>query len=120
MVNPQIIDGTLHLHVEGMDKFWAFKSQLSIPLAHITDVRLDHDIVQGWWRGIKFPGSNIPGVITAGTFYQDGKRIFWDIHHPEQAVVISLNHESYDELVIQVENPEAFVSQLQESLSKAK
>ena len=116
MVKPDIQDGILHLHVEGMDKFWAFKGQLPIPLAHITAIRLDHDIVQGWWRGIKFPGINIPSVLTAGTFYQHGERIFWDIHHPNQAVVITLSHESYNELVIQVENPEAFVSMLQSKL----
>jgi len=29
----------------------------------------------------------VPGVITAGTFYQDGKRVFWDVHHPEKAIV---------------------------------
>ena len=35
MVIHEIKDGTLHLTVEGLDKIWAFKSQLSIPLTHI-------------------------------------------------------------------------------------
>ena len=60
------------------------------------------------------PGTSIPGVITAGTFYQDGKRVFWDIHHPQEAVVLSLDHETYDELVIEVENPAAFVREVEE------
>ena len=112
MVKTEIIDGNLILHMEGMDKVWALKSQLTIPLEHITGARMDAEIVHGWWRGIKFPGSNIPGVLTAGTFYQDGKRIFWDIHHPEAAVVISLTHESYNELVIEVADPEGLIAQL--------
>ena len=112
MVTYQFVGGTLHLEVEGLDKVWALKSTLDIPLAHITAVRLDSEIVQGWWRGFKLPGSNIPGVITAGTFYKDGKRVFWDIHHPDEAVVIELNHETYNELVLQVENPGQFVSEL--------
>lgn len=118
MVKPEIIDNTLHLHVEGADKVFAFKSQLSIPLEHINSVRLDAEIVSGWWRGIKFPGSNIPHVITAGTFYQDGKRIFWDVHNPEQALIISLNHESYNELVIQVEHPESFVEEMEAKINR--
>ena len=113
MVKPEIINNTLHLEVEGIDKVWALKSRLSIPLEHITAVRVDKDIVKGWWHGLKFPGSNIPGVLTAGTFYQDGKRVFWDIHYPAVAVVISLDHEAYSELVIEVENPDLFVAEIQ-------
>jgi len=113
MVKHEVADGILHLEVEGMDKVWALKSQLSIPLSHITAVRIDTEVVHQWWHGLRLPGSNIPGVITAGTFYQDGKRIFWDIHHPEKAVIISLNHETYDELVIEVEDPESFVMEIQ-------
>jgi hypothetical protein len=26
------------------------------------------------------PGTNIPGVLTAGTFDQHGKRVFSDVH----------------------------------------
>jgi hypothetical protein len=116
MVRAEIVGDTLHLRVEGMDKVWALKSQLSIPLQHITGVRLDEEVVKQWFHGLRMPGTSIPGVITAGTFYQDGKRIFWDIHRPERAVVISLAHESYNELVIEVENPEEFVASLQRSI----
>jgi len=113
MVTYKIENTTLHLNVEGMDKFWAFKSELTIPLEHITAVRTDTEIVKKWWHGLKLPGSNLPGVITAGTFYQDGRRVFWDIHHPEAAVVISLTHEKYSELVVEVKDPAAFVSEIQ-------
>jgi hypothetical protein len=113
MIKHEVKDDVLHLTVEGMDKVWALKSELSIPLSHITGIRTDTEVVHAWWHGFKLPGSNIPGILTAGTFYQDGKRVFWDIHHPEEAVIISLDHESYDELVVEVENPEAFVSEVQ-------
>ena len=119
MIKPEITTNALILHVEGADKVWAFKSQLSIALNHITGIRLDEELVNKWWHGIKFPGANIPHVITAGTFYQQGKRVFWDIHHPKQAVVISLTDETYNELVIEVENPEIFVEQIQEAIKTA-
>jgi hypothetical protein len=70
---------------------------------------MDHEVVHKWFHGFRFPGTNIPGILTAGTFHWDGKRVFWDIHHPEAAVVISLADESYNELVIEVEDPEAFI-----------
>ncbi len=113
----EIKDGTLHLTVEGLDKIWAFKSQLSIPLTHITGIRVDSEIVNEWWHGLRLLGTSIPQIITAGTFYQDGKRVFWDVHHPEEAVILSLNHEMYDELVIEVKDPRAFSRELRLQLN---
>lgn len=49
------------------------------------------------------------GVLTAGTFLHDGKRVFWDVHHPGRAVVVDLGHEQYDQLVIEVGNPDAVI-----------
>ena len=116
MVKHEIKDDVLHLNIEGMDKVWAFKSQISVPLRHINSVRTDGEIVKQWFHGFRLPGSNIPGLLTAGTFYNEGKRVFWDIHHPVEAVVISLNNESYNELVIEVENPASFVAELQSKI----
>jgi hypothetical protein len=112
MVTHEIAGSNLILRVEGMDKLWALKSELVIPLRHITDIRMDEEVAKGWWHGLKFPGSNIPGVLTAGTFYQDGKRVFWDVHTPDAAVVISLADEAYNELVIEVEDPGALMREI--------
>jgi hypothetical protein len=116
----EIAGDTLHLHVEGLDKVWALKSQLSIPLRHITAIRVDDEIVKKWWHGIRLPGTHIPFVITAGTFYQDGKRVFWDIHNPREAVVLSLDHETYNELVIEVDDPAGFVREVEEKIRAAR
>ena len=116
MINPTIVENKLHLVVEGADKIWALRSQLTIPLIHITAVKSDTEIAKGWYHGLKAPGTSIPHVLTAGTFYKEGKRVFWDIHKPEKAVVISLNDERFNELVIEVENPDLFVRELQQAI----
>jgi len=110
------MDGKLTLHVRGADKLWAFKSSLEIPLVHIAGVRADPEVAHGWYHGIRMPGTNVPGVITAGTFYQDGKRVFWDVHHPEKTIVIDLHDERYSELVVEVDDPEAAVKVIQTAL----
>ena len=91
MVELSIEQGNLTLHVKGADKLWAFKSSLQIPLAHVAGVRADAQAARGWWHGIRLPGTNLPGVITAGTFYQDGKRVFWDVHNPDKTIIIDLH-----------------------------
>jgi len=111
-----IAEGKLTLHVRGADKLWAFKSSLEIPLVHIAGVRADPEVARGWYHGIRIPGTNLPGVITAGTFYQDGKRVFWDVHHPEKTIVIDLHDERYNQLVVEVDDPEAAVKLLQNVL----
>lgn len=105
----KIAEGKLTLHVRGADALWALKSSLEIPLAHIAGVRADPDAARTWYHGIRMPGTNVPGVITAGTFYQDGKRVFWDVHRPEKTIVIDLRDERYSELIVEVDDPDGAV-----------
>jgi hypothetical protein len=116
MVELSITEGKLVLHVLGADKLWALKSSLEIPLVHIAGVRPEPEVAQGWWHGIRMPGTNVPGVITAGTFYQDGQRVFWDVHHPEKTIVIDLRDERYNQLIVEVADPEAAVRLIQNAL----
>jgi hypothetical protein len=116
LVDLSVAEGKLTLHVRGSDKLWAFKSSLEIPLVHIASVRADPEMAGGWWHGIRMPGTSVPGVITAGTFYQDGKRVFWDVHHPEKTIVIDLRDDRFNQLVVEVVDPEAAVRLIQNAL----
>jgi hypothetical protein len=96
----------LVLEVEGLDKLWSFRSHFEIPLANIVDVhQADPDVAKGWWKGLRAPGMHVPGFIVEGTFYKDGRRLFWDVKSHEKAIVIDLKDERYDELIINVEDP---------------
>lgn len=116
MVQLQVESGNLVIHVLGADKLWALKSTLEIPVVHIRGARADSNVAHGWWKGIKLPGTNIPGVMTAGTFYQDGKRIFWDVHNPDNTIVIALHDDRYDELIVEVANPAEAIKLIQSAL----
>jgi hypothetical protein len=118
MVTVSIEGDRVRFEVEGWDKFWALKSQLEIPLEHINDVRADPEPARGWWHGFRMPGSQIPGILTAGTFYQHGGAVFYDVHDPEGTIVIELNHEHYQRLVIEVENPPGTVARLKEAIAR--
>ncbi len=107
MVELAVRDGKLMLEVRGWDKIWALKSRLAVKIGHITDVAIDPTVARGWWKGLRLPGTHLPGVIIAGTFYQGGERIFWDVHDPAKAIVIELRDERYSRLVVEVDDPEA-------------
>src|ERR1700722_9079999 len=84
-----------------LTSFGLSQSSLEIPLVPITGVRADSEVARGWWHGVRMPGTSVPGVITAGTFYQDGKRVFWDVHHPEKTIVIDLHDERFNETLFE-------------------
>ncbi len=119
MTELSISDGRLIVEVKGWDKLWSLRSHLTIPVEDVVRVYADPEIAQHWWKGLRLAGTNVPGIITAGTFYEHGNWIFWDVHDPEKAVVIELRHERYAKLIVEVENPPEIVSTVQAKLAGA-
>ncbi|RKT54303.1 hypothetical protein [Saccharothrix australiensis] len=113
------IDGdNLVVVIEGLNKLWALKSSLTIPLAHVRGATADPGIAKEP-KGIRAPGAHLPGVITAGTFHIDGDRVFWDVRDPAKAVVIELADERYARLVLQVDDPRATVALVEGAAHRA-
>jgi hypothetical protein len=109
MTGISILQKKLVVEMKGWDKLWALKSRLEIPLEHIKAVKEDPEIARHP-KGIRTPGTYVPGVITAGTFRQEGDRVFWNVRHPEKAIVIELHDERYSKLVIEVADPTTTVT----------
>jgi len=95
----------LVVHMTGADRLWALKSRLEIPLAHVTGAQPAAAEAEGWLHGLRLGGTHVPGVLSAGRFYQHGELVFWDVHDPTKAIAIALTDERYTRLVVQVENP---------------
>jgi hypothetical protein len=110
MVDISIAANKLLIIVEGWDKLWAFKGSLEIPLAHVKGAYPGLEAEHGLdWTSIRAPGTFLPGVITAGTFYQHGKTVFWDVHNREKTVAIELHDERYNLLVVEVADPDSTI-----------
>ncbi len=116
MVNIEIVGDKAIFEVQGWDKLWSLRSRLEIPLSHIKGAYVDPEPAMGWFQGIKLGGTGVPNIFKAGTFYQEGGLVFWDVHHPEKTIVIELEHETYKKLVIEVENPELEVKKINSSI----
>jgi hypothetical protein len=111
------IDGSaLIVEIEGWDKLWALKSRLTIPLANVRGATADPGITHEF-KGLKVAGAQVPGVITAGSFRQEGERVFWDVHNPARAVVIELADERFARLVIEVPEPADTVALIERHLT---
>ena len=119
MAQVEIADGSLVVSVTGVDKLLALKSRLEVPLEHVAGVELRPEAARTWWHGFRLPGTTIPGVVTAGSFYQSGEWVFWDVHDPDKTVAIQLRDEHYTRLVIQVDDPEATAAALKSAMRPA-
>jgi len=117
MTQVFVSDNKLVIEMQGWDKLWALKSRLEIPIEHIKAVRADPEIAKRGRRGIRMLGTYVPGVITAGSFRQDGDRIFWNVHRPENVIVIELHDEPYAKLIIEVLEPAVTVATIHNTLS---
>lgn len=117
MANVSIDGADLVVEMEGMDKLWSLKSRLVIPLANVRGATADPGIAAEP-KGVRSPGTNVPGVMTAGTFHQDGERIFWNIRDGAKAVVIALADERYARLVVEVTDPAATVTLIEQAVSR--
>lgn len=117
MATISIDDDDLIVDVQGLDKLWALKSRLTIPLTNVRGATADPSITSEpkGWRG---PGTHLPGVVVAGTFHQDGQRVFWDVHDKGKAVVIELNDDTYQRLVIEVDDPHATVDLIERAVTR--
>jgi hypothetical protein len=120
MTEYEIEGDTLKLTVEGMDRVWSLRSHLAIPLSDITDVRADPERGAGALTGVKVVGSRIPGVLQAGTFVGSEGMVFWDVHRPGHAIVISLEHEHYKQLIIDVADPATAAQEISEAARRAR
>ena len=118
MVEIEIVADKAVFEVQGWDKLWSLRSRLEMPLAHIKGAHADPQPAMGWFQGLKLAGTDVPNLFRAGTFYQQGGLVFWDVHHPEKTIVVELEHERYERLIIEVANPDAAIKLINDALAK--
>jgi hypothetical protein len=104
MVNIDIGCDVATFRIEGLHKLWAFKSRIVVPVRDILAVEGPEAVPRrtGW----RIAGTWMPGVITAGTFRDDGQWTFWDVAQSHAAIVVTLRRQWYSRLVVEVARPD--------------
>jgi hypothetical protein len=91
--------------VKGLHKLWALKNKITVSVDNIVSVHQNVDPLS-IWQGLRFPGTHIPYVFAAGTFYRCGKKVFMDVFRKSKCIIVELKDSNYNQLIINVENPE--------------
>ena len=118
MVRIDIAGAALEIQVQGVHKLWALKSSLQVPLSDVREVRHDPERARRLLPGLRMPGTHVPYVYTAGTYYQaDFRPDFWTVRDPDRAIVIQCREgAAYDEIIVEVEDPAATVTMIRGAL----
>lgn len=112
MVTINKNDNIVKFEVQGLHKLWAFTNHITLSMDNIVSVR-QANVALNTWNGLRLLGTSIPFIFKAGTYRKKGKTSFWDVFRAKNCIVVELQNSDYDELVIEVENPEAAVKLLQ-------
>jgi len=118
MAHLDITDDRLKVRMSVVDQILALHGNLEIPVAHVRGAAVRPPEAYSWFHGFKLPGTNLPGVVTAGSFLTNNGWVFYDVHDPSRTIRIDLDHETYRRLVVQVddETPEEAVARIQAAI----
>jgi hypothetical protein len=101
----------LVLHLTAAEHLEGVHGDIVVPMSSISTMRASDDV----WselRGIRAPGTGIPGIIAVGTRRGSFGKDFAVVHGKGPGVVIELRDEEFDRLVLTVADPEAAMAEL--------
>jgi hypothetical protein len=98
--------GGLAVEIVGLDRIWAFNSGVRTPLEGVTGARVVERKDAPKTR-LRWPGTYVPGLITAGSYRGGGRRSLWCVHRAQHVLVIDLMGARYDHIVLEVDDPDA-------------
>lgn len=88
----------LLINLKWWEKIFSVHGSLKIPLYHITSVHTNQPLPT--WKEIKCPGTQLPGVIKAGTYYSKRGKEFWYVTKGKRVLCIELKGERFTRLVL--------------------
>ena len=112
-MNINIVQQNLQIEFTVKEQFLAvrFNKLWEIPLSHIQQVTTTAP--QTTWKELRSPGTSLPGLVRAGTYYSKRGKEFWLVNQrKDNYLTIELQDENYRRIIITVENNEFWQQRL--------
>jgi hypothetical protein len=112
----QLIGDRLQIEFEWYERLWAVRIEpvLDIPLTHISAVTVAEP--QSNWAEIRAPGTFLPGVIKAGTYYTKYGKEFWYVTEDRHYLTLELHDEPYRRIVLTLPEHRAWCDRIEHQL----
>jgi len=114
-MNLQIEGDRLKVNLSFLEKLLTlqFNYAFEIPLEHIQQVTTEKPSNSG--LQYRLPGTAIPGLLKAGTYYSDRGKEFWYVTSDRHYLVLDLQNEFYQKVVLTLEQNEMWAERLSRS-----
>ncbi len=107
-----LIEGeTLRLSLKGWEQLGALHADIRVPLRHVVHA----EVVANPWRflrGIRAPGTALPGLVMLGTARIRGKKDFCTIYRGKPAVIVQLHDEAFDRFIVSSREAQLFAKRI--------
>jgi hypothetical protein len=98
------VDGDeLVLDLSGLEKAEGFHGSIRVPVSAVRDLRY----VEDPWselRGMRAPGTGLPGVVAVGTRRGSGYKDFAAIHGKGPGILVELEGAEFERLVVSADD----------------
>jgi hypothetical protein len=117
-MKPHLEYHRLTIDLEWYEQFWAMTldRQLHIPLDRIDRVTTTE--TQSDWAEIRAPGTFLPGIIKAGTYYTTRGKEFWYVTADRDYLTLELHDEPYRRIVITIPDNLAWGERIDRALAE--
>ncbi|HIK33800.1 MAG TPA: hypothetical protein IGS17_11940 [Oscillatoriales cyanobacterium M59_W2019_021] len=97
---------------EWFEQLWGctWEKTLEIPLAHIRQA--SNEEPPSSWMELRAPGTFIPRVIKAGTYYTSRGKEFWYVTRDRDYLVLELEDEPYNKIVLTVDGSQSWLERI--------
>ncbi len=101
--------------MSALEKVEGFHGSIRVPVSTVRQVRSVDD---PWseLRGIRAPGTGVPGVIAVGTRRGGGIRDFAVVHGQGSALVVDMDGAEFGRFVVTEEHAQAVATELQRQI----
>jgi len=111
----EISNGKLIIDLGDLEKALAIRGGFEIPLQNI--VKAGTEAHRTGWKEVRAPGTHLPGVIKAGTYYTPRGREFWYVTE-KGVLVLELENEDYKRIVLSVDGNKEWAQRINKATSK--
>lgn len=109
----------LIVRLSSLEKLGAFRGDVRVPVSAVQAVRVS-DRPWSELRGLRAPGTGVPGLISLCTRRGRGFRDFAAVYRRQPAVVVECSGAAFDRLVISRPDAGAKARMLEEQLGSAR
>ncbi|HEX5166308.1 MAG TPA: hypothetical protein VFV93_12980 [Thermomicrobiales bacterium] len=108
------IDGDqLVVRLSGWESVWALRRKIVVPLRSVLGASAG-TVHSKLPRGIRLPGTFVPKLITAGSYWRKSEGwSFWSVRDERKAIDIRLRDTRFVRIVVQVDDPYATVAMIE-------